>query len=786
MQLLDIKQVRWMNFRSYGPYWTTLVVDGLGPALIVGTNEDDPRKSNGVGKTTIVDVILWVLFGRVPTRNKPGDIIVNYDAGQDCIGELTTCNGYIITRTRKVDGHDDLLIHNPNGDDVSSSTNQNAQQYLNKLFDLDYDIFTSSIFFGQFGKPFLELPDLKRKKALERMLHLIKFDVYADVAKEKLQAVETEQMKHKLELEQVDREIIRVSQEIERNTDELNTYENNRKERINTARSELGGVESKFTVKASEIQNKLSKAQTELEAIYTYDITQLQKKWDDFVQRESKISTIHNTILLIDTQISTNKQEKTTLETQKAESGSALRITDLTEQLASAKNELSEIKLHDVEKLAKEWSTYETILQHIDEADSDITGLNNNITKFNTEKKLREQEITKWKGKSGKVCKECRQEVAEHHVHDLTANDETRVTEIDKQITEWQLEIDRISSLKAKLLERAIQPDATETEAVTIKAGYDGKLNEIKTINDCIEQYKLEEEQVKAEEGKRLARIKQISAFIAQKQVERKKREDEVNAARESLENYRPVVTVSEAQLIQKQYEGKGLEIKALQSAMANLNEQKEQAKEDIREKIRGIDREVNPYRKIIDQMSNSLNATKESRATAAKKVRQYDQLIKHIDYIRSAYSDRRKIKAHTLSRMVPYLNERIAYYLNAFECEFTLQLNAFLQIKSNKWPYDQCSGGQRRCIDMAVMFAIYDLHTSIYEQRCNLIVLDEVDGRLDEANIDHFVNLLFKEFASQSKTILVISHRKEMRDAFPTKINVRMSNKLSYIDEVR
>jgi DNA repair exonuclease SbcCD ATPase subunit len=786
MKLLNIKQIRWRNFRSFGDYWTTLIIEGLGPALIIGITNDDPSKSNGSGKSTCADVILWILFGRVPTNHKPADSIINWDSGKDCIGELTTTNGYIITRTRNVDGHDDLLIHNPDGQDISDSTNTNAQQHLNRLFDLDYDIFTSNIFFGQFCKPFLELPDLKRKKALERMLHLTKFDTYVEVAKEKLASIELEQAKYNADLGHLDGEIIRISREMEQHTDEFNTFETNRTTRTEAARQELAGVDAKYADKAAELQAQLNKAKEELEAIHTYDIIQLQKEWDAFNRKSDKISGMNDTVALIINQISQSQSERTTLHGHKSGVDASARIDDLMGQLAIAEDELQLIKTHNQEQLKKEWQTYTSILNEINEIEDEINRTEITITKLIATKEEVEKDIKAWKAQEGKVCPTCRQVVQGEHTHKMVSPSSKRLPELNSQINTTRLSLLSAEKVKEQLQAKSKPPVVSFAEATATQAQYDGKVAEIGTIKTSIEQFKQQQEQHQNEAKKRQTRIQQLDALIKQKEVEKQRKLAEVEAARQSLENSRPVVTVSEAQLILKQYEGKGLEIKAVQSAIAQLNERKEQAKEDIRAKIRAIGSEINPYRKLIDQMSESLNTIKEKRASAAKRVQQYDQLIRHVDYIRSAYSDRRKIKAFMLSRMVPYLNERIAYYLSALECNFMLELNAFLQAKSKRWPYDQCSGGQRRSIDLAMMFAIYDLHTSIYEQRCNLLVLDEVDGRLDVSTINKFVDLLYKDFIPQQKTILVISHRDEMRDAFPTKINVRMTDELSYIEEVR
>jgi exonuclease SbcC len=126
---------------------------------------------------------------------------------------------------------------------------------------------------------------------------------------------------------------------------------------------------------------------------------------------------------------------------------------------------------------------------------------------------------------------------------------------------------------------------------------------------------------------------------------------------------------------------------------------------------------------------------------------------------------------------------------MDAFGCEYDLEFNSFLQTKSDQWPYEFWSGGEKTRINLAIQFAIFNLHQSIYESQCNVLVFDEVDGKLDTDGINGFVNLLYKDFIDSSNegkpdTILVISHKNEMRDMFPTKMLVVKDGRVSRIEE--
>ena len=88
-------------------------------------------------------------------------------------------------------------------------------------------------------------------------------------------------------------------------------------------------------------------------------------------------------------------------------------------------------------------------------------------------------------------------------------------------------------------------------------------------------------------------------------------------------------------------------------------------------------------------------------------------------------------------------------------------------------------------------MFGLYDLYIHMYGQQCSMMVLDEVDSRLDADGIESFIDIIYNDFYDKSDsrpkpdTILVISHRPEMLDAFPTKIVVEKRDGFSFIESV-
>jgi DNA repair exonuclease SbcCD ATPase subunit len=179
MNKLSFKSINIKNFRSFGDVETTFKLNDLGPILITG--------KNGSGKTSIIEAIIWCLFGRYSDIHNPGDSVINWDVGKNCMVRLLV-NEYEIVRTRKFENHSDLLILKDgspieNGD----STNADAQRTLNMLLNLDFNIFISSMFFGQSSGSFLNFSDQQKRRVIEKLFGLSKLECYADAAKIKIE-----------------------------------------------------------------------------------------------------------------------------------------------------------------------------------------------------------------------------------------------------------------------------------------------------------------------------------------------------------------------------------------------------------------------------------------------------------------------------------------------------------------------------------------------------------------------------------------------------------------------
>ena len=168
-----------------------------------------------------------------------------------------------------------------------------------------------------------------------------------------------------------------------------------------------------------------------------------------------------------------------------------------------------------------------------------------------------------------------------------------------------------------------------------------------------------------------------------------------------------------------------------------------------------------------------------------------------YYSFWRDAFS-RSGIRSYLLDRIVPFLNDRVGYYLSiltdgGIEAKFSTvkQLssgeyrdNFNLEI-SNRYAsqtYEGNSGGERRRIDLGVALGFNDFLASRSGKRFNLLILDEVFEGVDADGIYYVIKVL-EDLSRQKSSVFVITHKDELKGYFPDEVLMSRKDGLSYVE---
>ncbi len=144
-------------------------------------------------------------------------------------------------------------------------------------------------------------------------------------------------------------------------------------------------------------------------------------------------------------------------------------------------------------------------------------------------------------------------------------------------------------------------------------------------------------------------------------------------------------------------------------------------------------------------------------------------------------------IKTAIIREYLPVMNKLINKYLGAmdFYVHFELDESFSEVIKSRNrdaFTYDSFSEGEKRRLDLAILFTWRQIAKMKNSVNTNIMILDEIlDGALDAGGIDFFLNIM-NQFGEQTN-VFVISHKvDQMIDRFDHVVRVEKKNEFSVI----
>tara|TARA_R110000851_G_scaffold2544_4_gene10286 strand:+ start:11454 stop:13064 length:1611 start_codon:yes stop_codon:yes gene_type:complete len=119
--------------------------DFKGLVNVVGLNKDTkPHSSNGAGKSSIIEAVVFALFGKT-IRKTTEKSITHSVSRSKCKVTLTVNDNVVITRTKKPPS----LILEIDGEPYTKEGILQTQEYLEKTLNTNYNVFLASMVFGQ-------------------------------------------------------------------------------------------------------------------------------------------------------------------------------------------------------------------------------------------------------------------------------------------------------------------------------------------------------------------------------------------------------------------------------------------------------------------------------------------------------------------------------------------------------------------------------------------------------------------------------------------------------------
>jgi DNA repair exonuclease SbcCD ATPase subunit len=265
--------IRWKNLLSTGNIFTEIKLDTHPNTLIVG--------ENGTGKSTIMDALTFVLFGK-PYRNINKPQLVNSINLKDCLVELEFTTGskrYLIRRGIKPNLFEIFVDGSLMNQDARAKDYQDMLERL--ILKMNYKSFTQIVVLGAASfTPFMQLSASDRRAVIEDLLDIQIFSNMNLIVKNRLQIIREEMNELKIRLDA-------VKEKIDLHKKHIDDLKKNNQEMVDAKRTEIENT--KHMIVEMETQAKEIQIQIDALSLQIVEEATLRSRHTKLTSYEAKI-----------------------------------------------------------------------------------------------------------------------------------------------------------------------------------------------------------------------------------------------------------------------------------------------------------------------------------------------------------------------------------------------------------------------------------------------------------------------------------------------------------------
>lgn len=492
-----------------------------------------------------------------------------------------------------------------------------------------------------------------------------------------------------------------------------------------------------------------------------------------------KLSSIDNAILKNTTEVSKNDERVSSLERNVSQYDSDIKSIDVsTSTLLSLKNQLSEIP-DDVP------------------SEKDITDIEENISNV---RKLVE-----------KINLDLAERNSELKSHPYTNNVEEKLEECKLKFKGLVLDKDLESKLYEETLEFKVKKESLNKDLV--KVSQKGKYEDLDNCPIC--GSKMDNESLRVHKAQEKERIqKELSELVANEESKIKEYnkvkqtnldytyyESEIERLTKALEvNNKFMKLMESKKTLTKTYDTYK---SSLDSKEARLKEMRELVSKSNKEPIlkqiefeeKKIEERKSQILKLEEYKGNAISEItllKSDNVELNKKNTTFSSLKEYYSFIKKLCSDE-NIKQYAISNIIPIINQKVNHYLSEAGVGFYVKLDGWLdcEIKGHgisNASASSLSGGEKKSLDLALQFALFDITKLKCKNLPNILILDEIlDSSVDSKGIENLMNIIKVKQKEDGLACLIVSHRKEIGSfTIDNKYTIIKSNGYSSIQETK
>ena len=774
------------------------------------------KGSNGAGKTTIIEGIIWTLY-RTNLKETTDDKVVSWEETRPAtfkgtkvgVDFLVNDEEYSVVRhknykgdTEGLKGNDRLMIFE-NGVLKGEETDKKEQQeFINKLLGMDSRVFLNSILFGQRMAKLISAQNDEKRKLFEEMFDLYWVEGLKTKARVDLQEIEEDLKKFETELLVRENTVDSLKETLAANSKILKEFEENKKNKVDGYKVQ----QQEYIKERKKLEGILEDIQRDIGLI---DFN--QEEYEALEARKQKLREKYYTqkavVDVIDQKAETALDAYNILEGKEHKLEKELKEVqdELQKHYKSIERELDEIlKLigeneahiqnsdtlsmlddkdfsEENEELQEKLSEHKDLLKTLDkEIDTDKSEY------ARTEKVLKDLELS-LENRSD-TCDRCNRPHDKKSEQFVYGKDLEQVKIYKDRLKELKVDIRRADEEIKSVYQ---QLEDIEAEIKDIQEAHDN----YKTVEEATKEIKLLERDkehlqskdavLKEKVSSLQKHLKQVSTEVdqADKACERlEKDRAEAHKALKVIENEGK--KVSEGLLEYYDLKTQLNELKSAQDNAQDSVQDNEKTIKNIQDRIDEAEQEKPPKVNLQETKDKILETEKIQRDTLDR-CNELERKKEVISWWITKGFGASGLRAFVFAAMLTELNKKVIPYANRlgvslkFSVDLTKASRPFNTICSIAHgvdkDYNEFSGGQKARLDIALMFGMHDLISSSSTD-INILLLDEVFEGLDEEGEGVVFDLI--RLKAENKSVYVISHSAVLDNLYSNTIEFTLNEK--------
>jgi len=734
MRKIIFNEVEFRNFLSFGNTWQKFRFDN-GLSIIQGQIVES-AKSNGAGKTSLTELVPFALFGKTIKKiNK--DKIINWYNEKNCEVRLKFTVDDIPHEIRRGIKPNKLELWVDGSERKKPASVTDFQSQIEAdIIGMDFQTFQNLIYFSpnntisiiNAGKP-------EKRRFLESLFDLSIYSEMLKTINNKLKSNNEKVTELQLLLESLTREKHNYEHEIANSV-----IPDIRKHQIKLKGLQMQLEEMEKTIFSIQEEDKIAEEQK----LKTSQDT-LQELKDIRSASESKIA-LHQKIISNVGDIGEIKKKRSEISV-KIDNLNGIILSD--EKIVSIEEEITGlVQAKDLkkEKLAD-------IIAYIQGIDKDIAVITSDLTRT---RKLIKESDQKTEGNCITCGQPITSELLEQQKIELQKQEQDYLTSLDAT----NLQKDKENKKKEDLYQQIVEEADNIKE---IQAGLDKANKDKEELNRLQERMKDLPETDEAEksviEGNEIIDKERQNILDVSSKIHLC--EDEIECIRERINQICKDIDKK------REHENK-------LNLLRNENKSATEAYNEMKELADKINKENERKQSMIYTAESEIEQTKKS-------IQSRNTMTDYLEYVKISLKDE-NIKRFAISSLIPYLNQQANFYLSESGFPYIVSVDSWLDVTIRglgvqEVSYGSLSGGETKCIDMAVQLACNDIASMMAKTSMNLMILDEVlDSSVDGIGVQALLNIIRTRQTSTNGAVYIITHRNEI-DVFTFDSVVRIIN---------